>query len=65
MGRAAPWSRLILATASRRSLAITLILAYKGGIMPYKTYKFDAEVLQGGKVELTTPLPSAAASRCW
>ncbi len=25
--------------------------------MPYKTYKFEAEVLAGGKVELTTPLP--------
>ena len=25
--------------------------------MPFKTYKFDAEVLAGGKVELTTPLP--------
>jgi hypothetical protein len=34
-----------------------LVLAYKEGIMPYKTYKFDAEVLPGGKVELTTPLP--------
>ena len=25
--------------------------------MPFKTYKFDAEVQAGGKVELTTPLP--------
>ena len=25
--------------------------------MPLKTYKFEAEVLPGGKVELTTPLP--------
>ncbi len=25
--------------------------------MSFKTYKFQAEVLPGGKVELTTPLP--------
>ena len=25
--------------------------------MPFKTYKFEAEVQLGGKVELTTPLP--------
>jgi len=25
--------------------------------LPLKTYKFEAEVLPGGRVELTTPLP--------
>ena len=25
--------------------------------MPFKTYKFDAEVLSGDTVEVTTPLP--------
>lgn len=28
--------------------------------MPFKTYKFQAEVLPGGKVELTTPLPDGS-----
>jgi hypothetical protein len=28
--------------------------------MPFKTYKFEAEVLAGGKVELTTPLPQGS-----
>jgi hypothetical protein len=28
--------------------------------MPHKAYKFEAEVLPGGKVELTTPLPAGS-----
>ena len=28
--------------------------------MPFKTYKYAAEVLPGGKVELTTPLPDGS-----